>query len=47
MGSTLDTLVPVAAWMMALRRRRPSHGLIQYSDRGVQYASADYRSGVT
>jgi transposase InsO family protein len=46
MGSTLDTAVPLAALMMALRQRRPSHDLIQHSDCGVQYASADYRSAL-
>lgn len=30
--------------MMALRRRKPAHGLIHHSERGVQYASATYRS---
>ena len=44
MGSTLDTAVPLAALMMALRQRRPRQGLIHHSDRGAQYASADYRS---
>lgn len=43
MGSTLDTAVPLAALMMALRQRKPVRGLIHHSDRGVQYASADYR----
>jgi transposase InsO family protein len=46
MGSTLDTAVPLAALMMALRKRRPRPGLIHHSDRGVQYASADYRSAL-
>lgn len=46
MGSTLDTAVPLAALMMALRRRTPDRGLIHHSDRGVQYASADYRSAL-
>ena len=46
MGSTLDTAVPLAALMMALRKRRPRLGLIHHSDRGVQYASADYRSAL-
>ena len=46
MGSTLDTAVPLAALMMALRQRRPRRGLIHHSDRGVQYASADYRSAL-
>lgn len=44
MGSTLDTAVPLAALLMALRQRNPARGLIHHSDRGVQYASADYRA---
>lgn len=28
---------------MALRTRKPSHGLVHHSDRGCQYASAAYR----
>jgi transposase InsO family protein len=31
------------ALTMALGRRRPPHGLLHHSDRGSQYASADYR----
>jgi putative transposase len=46
MDSTLDTAVPLAALMMALRQRKPARGLIHHSDRGVQYASADYRSAL-
>ena len=46
MGATLDTAVPLAALMMALRQRQPRPGLIHHSDRGVQYASADYRSAL-
>lgn len=46
MGSTLDTAVPLAALMMALHRRKPGVGLIHHSDRGVQYASANYRSAL-
>jgi transposase InsO family protein len=46
MGATLDTAVPLAALMMALRQRKPARGLIHHSDRGVQYASADYRSAL-
>lgn len=46
MGATLDTAVPLAALMMALRQRQPAPGLIHHSDRGVQYASADYRSAL-
>ena len=46
MGSTLDTAVPLAALMMALRQRKPAPGLIHHSDRGVQYASVEYRSAL-
>jgi transposase InsO family protein len=46
MGATLDTAVPLAALMMALRQRKPARGLIHHSDRGVQYASVDYRSAL-
>lgn len=44
MGSTLETALPLAALMMALRQRKPARGLIHHSDRGVQYASANYRA---
>ena len=33
----------VDALVMALQRRRPEHGLIHHSDRGVQYAAEPYR----
>lgn len=46
MGATLNTAVPLAALMMALRKRKPAAGLVHHSDRGVQYASADYRSAL-
>jgi transposase InsO family protein len=46
MGSTLDAAVPLAALRMALRRRKPARGLLHHSDRGVQYASADYRGAL-
>jgi putative transposase len=38
----IDTRLTLAALEMALTRRCPSAGLIHHSDRGVQYASADY-----
>jgi putative transposase len=44
MGSSLATELPLAALRMAIRRRRPGAGLLHHSDRGCQYASADYRS---
>ena len=31
------------AMKMAIARRRPGHGLLHHSDRGVQYASEDYQ----
>ena len=43
MGDHLRTELPLAALRMALKARRPGAGLIHHSDRGVQYASADYR----
>lgn len=46
MAFTHDTTVQLAALMMALRQRQPRPGLIHHSDRGVQYASADYRSAL-
>ena len=32
------------ALVMAIQRRQPSRGLVQHSDRGVQYASKPYRA---
>jgi putative transposase len=46
MGTTLDTSLPLAALRMALQHRDPPRGLIHHSDRGAQYASADYRSAL-
>lgn len=40
----LRTELPLAALRMALRTRRVTAGLMHHSDRGVQYASADYVS---
>jgi transposase InsO family protein len=44
MGSSLDTALPLAALLMALRQRCPAPGLLHHSDRGVQYASEQYRA---
>ena len=44
MGDHLRTELPLAALRMALEARRPGAGLIHHSDRGVQYAAADYRN---
>jgi putative transposase len=35
--------LPLAALTMAISAKRPGAGLIHHSDRGVQYASEDYR----
>jgi putative transposase len=39
---TLGTRLPKGALEMALASRQPAPGLVHHSDRGVQYASADY-----
>jgi len=39
---TLEATLTVEALQVALDRRKPSAGLVHHSDRGVQYASADY-----
>jgi transposase InsO family protein len=43
MRDHLRTELPLAALRMALKARRPDASLIHHSDRGVQYAAADYR----
>ena len=43
MGAHLDAQMMLDALQMALNQRRPKPGLIVHSDRGAQYASADYR----
>lgn len=40
----IDTNLTLAALNMAVHRQHPSEGLIFHSDRGVQYASTDYRN---
>jgi transposase InsO family protein len=39
---TLTARLPLAALEKALKERRPRSGLVHHSDRGVQYASAEY-----
>lgn len=46
MRDHLRAELPLAALMMALQRQRPAAGLIQHSDRGVQYASEEYRGAL-
>src|SRR5258708_35490687 len=43
MADHLRADLPLAALRMAISIQRPSAGLIHHSDRGVQYASAEYR----
>lgn len=43
MDSRIDRTVALDALNMALSTRGPQPGLVHHSDRGVQYASADYQ----
>jgi transposase InsO family protein len=42
MEDHLRTELPLAALTMAISAKQPGAGLTHHSDRGVQYASADY-----
>ena len=42
LGCTWEAELTLAALRLALRQRQPAPGLVQHSDRGVQYASAAY-----
>jgi len=44
MANHLRAELPLAALAMAIAAQRPGAGLIHHSDRGVQYASAEYRN---
>jgi putative transposase len=46
MSESLSRHVALSALDMALRARRPLPGLVHHSDRGCQYASADYRDAL-
>lgn len=43
MRDTLETEIVTSALRMAVEQRRPSAGLLFHSDRGVQYASDEFR----
>jgi len=43
MQSTSGSSLAIDAIKMALSFRRPSHGLLHHSDRGIQYAAGDFR----
>jgi transposase InsO family protein len=47
MSERLDTTLVLKALSMALLHRQPPANLLFHSDRGVQYASADYRHSLT
>lgn len=47
MGAHIDTALILKALFMALLHRQPPASLLFHSDRGVQYASADYRKALT
>ena len=47
MGEHLDTALILKALFMALLHRQPPENLLFHSDRGVQYASTDYRAALT
>jgi putative transposase len=47
MGKHIDTALVLKALFMALLHRQPPASLLFHSDRGVQYASADYRTALT
>ena len=44
LASTQDTTLVLAALLMAIGRRQPAAGLLHHSDRGSQYASAQYQA---
>jgi transposase InsO family protein len=46
LSASLSTDLPMAAWRMAVQRRRPEAGLLHHSDRGCQYTSFEYRTAL-
>lgn len=46
MSEHIDTELSLAAWGMAVTQRQPAAGLVFHSDRGVQYASHNYRQAL-
>jgi len=47
MSPNIDTALVLKALGMALRHRQPPQDLLFHSDRGVQYASAEYRRALS
>jgi transposase InsO family protein len=46
MSERIDTALVLMAWHMAQEHRQAPRALIFHSDRGVQYASAEYRAAL-
>lgn len=46
MGDRIDMALVLRAFNQAVMRRRPAPGLVFHSDRGSQYASADFRKAL-
>jgi transposase InsO family protein len=46
MSERIDTALVLKALAMAIEHRQPPTGLLFHSDRGVQYASGDYRQAL-
>jgi len=46
LSDRVDTELVLAAWDMACTHRQPPAGLLFHSDRGVQYASSQYRAAL-
>lgn len=46
MSRRIDTQLVLATLSMAVDARQPSPGLVHHSDRGVQYASREYRAAL-
>lgn len=44
LDTSLETKILVKAFMNAIKKRKPSVGCIFHSDRGIQYASKEFRS---
>lgn len=44
MRETMDTTLATTALRMAIAQQQPAPGLLHHSDRGVQYASHEYRA---
>jgi transposase InsO family protein len=43
MDQSIDTRLVLSSWNMALKQRQPTSPLLFHSDRGCQYASAEFR----